>query len=190
MGLLSRGKSQLSFKLIPSSSHFREKGFKTGAVPPIFLQGAVKVRATFQYSCQKVWRFWDNSAVSPLKSDIHWNDWHLLGAEILPWSLAWNKIYSIYLFLSPMTSFTLSRILLPQEYLGWSLKKYLCQESSRSLYTTIYTWLPNPHQKNMWLSRKNSSLGIETFQFRPSTTHPSHGQPLKFKLWPPHGIAV
>lgn len=49
------------------------------------------------------WNRLDNSAVSSLKSDIHLKHWHLLGAKILPWTLAWIKIT-----LSPHLSLYLS----------------------------------------------------------------------------------
>lgn len=65
---------------------------------------------------------------------------------------------------SDSPSFTLPRILLPQEWIGWSWVNYLSQESSPSFYPTISLCLLSTHPKYQWYLRKKSSVGIETFR--------------------------
>lgn len=101
-----------------------------------------------------------------------------------------KNLLDLSLYLSPNLSFTLSWILLLQECLGWSWKKYLSQENSHSLFPTIYLSLFIPHSNYMWWSRKKTSLGIQTFQLGPSSTHSSHDQKLMLKRWAPHGTVV
>ena len=79
----------------------------------------------------------------------------------------------LYLSLSLCTSpSNLSQVVLPQIYLCWSWMTYLSQGSSPRLYTAFSLQLPIPYQIYKQRSRKNSPLGIETFQIIHTTTLP------------------
>ena len=70
---------------------------------------------------------------------------------------------SFYLYLYLLLSFSISLlpyfslwILLPQDFLRWSLRKYLYQESSPSLYPIFSLHLLILHPTYNWLSRRDS----------------------------------
>ena len=109
-----------------------------------------------------------------------------------PWNLALDcclnqNMISLSVSLSLILLFppSLSQIMLNQDYLLWSWMKYLTQENCPSLYQIFFTPSSDAHQKYKKWSRKNTSVGIETFQIRQSFPHSSIVSP---SLLPPDHI--
>ena len=109
-----------------------------------------------------------------------------------PWNLALDcclnqNMISLSVSLSLMRLFppSLTHIMLNQDYLSWSWMKYLTQENCPSLYQIFFTPSSDAHQKYKKWSRKNTSVGIETFQIRQSFPHSSIVSP---SLLPPDHI--
>lgn len=101
-----------------------------------------------------------------------------LGADIMPWTIAWIKISFIYL--SKTLSLCLSLIrslsltLLSQKYLVLSSVNYLIQEYSPSIYPEISPSSDPPTQLKLY-SRNNTSVGI---YIRCTTGHPTPTLPI------------
>ena len=90
-----------------------------------------------------------------------------------------QNLLSLTLSLSTSPSFPFVRILLPQGYLWCSWITYLRQDSHPSLYPTFLIYLLIPYQIYLRWSRKNPSVGIDTFQLgHPTPTLPivSHSE--------------
>ena len=114
-----------------------------------------------------------------MKMYIHQNHRHLFRAEILSWSLVWIKY-------APPSLSSLSQILLPQNIIRWSCRKYLSKESSPSLYPAFSHPQSIPHPKyNRWF-RQKPSVGIETLQLGPSSPQSSNFQPITLTHCPLH----
>ena len=179
-GFSAQGKGLLSFILIPISCHFSGKWCQTGALTPIFQWRAVNFRAAFQYSHQYEWNSLERILFLPWSRISTWTTDTSLGLRSCPGLLLGSKTplsppYS--LSLSSRSSITFCQIVLPQYFLCWSWKNYLRQEGPPSFYTIFSFRLMIPHPKYSWYSWKNHSIGIETFQLRPSSPHKSELQP-------------
>ena len=109
--------------------------------------------------CEQIW---DKSAVGSLRSHIPLNHWSLLGAEIMPWTLAWiqNSTFSLSLSVESCC---------PQDVLGWSWRTYQSQESSPILYPTFCLYLLTHNPKYKHSSKKSSSGGLDKPQLGPSS---------------------
>ena len=103
----------------------------------------------------------------------------MLSTEILPWTLAWIKNFFIS---PPLNFFSLSlKSCCPKISWGYPGKKFLSQDLTQHFNSFLI-----PHPKYFQWSRKNSSVGIETFHIGPSSPHSSHCQPLMVNSWPQH----
>lgn len=115
----------------------------------------------------------------------------------MPWSFPGFQIESIttfclclsvYLSLSLLLFpyLSLSKIQLTQDFLQWSRRNYIIQESSPSIYPTFSLHLPIPNPKYNCCSIKSSSVGIYTFQIGSSSPQSSHCQPFMMTCWLPN----
>ena len=121
------------------------------------------------------WSFFPEFRYPP-EAQTHALHWGLALDCFLNQNLLYLSLFHS-LSLSHSPSFTLSQILLPQEYLGWSCMIYLSEESCPSIYTafTLQVLINLPKQ-NRW-SIITSSVGKEIFHFGQSYSHSSHCQP-------------